>query len=415
MHQIKINKFTLSNGLRVLHVEDKTTSMVAVNTLYDVGAKDEQPNKTGLAHLMEHLMFGGSINVPEFDTVMQNAGGENNAWTSNDETNFYDILPANNIETALYLESDRMKSLSFSPESLNVQRNVVCEEFKQRNLNRPYGDLAELIRGLTFEKHPYQWLTIGRELSQIEKMSLDDVMDFFFSHYAPNNAILSIVGNITLEKTKILTEKWYGDISPRKVPIRHITPEPQQTKSRLLKVTRDVPNNVIYKAWHVPSIKTSDYYVTDVITDILAYGKSSRMPQNLIEKNHKFNQLDAYVGSLTDEGLIYVKGTMEDGVTFEEADLLIQKELDKLKESPIGEREMQKIRNCYEADKLYPSSIETVASDIAGFEMLRDANDYQTQVERHNAVTPEQVSLMARQLLNENNCSTLYYSKRQQA
>lgn len=407
-----INKFYLNNGLKVLHIEDTATPMVAVNIQYNVGAKDEKPDHTGFAHLMEHLMFGGSINVPNFDDIMQNAGGENNAWTTNDITNFYDVVPKENIEIALYLEADRMLGLSFSEQSLEVQRNVVCEEFKQRNLNRPYGDVDELIRNMVFKKHPYQWLTIGKELSHIQNTTIADVKEWFFSHYAPNNAILSIVGNISLERTKVLVEKYFGSIPSRTIADRCYEPEPKQTAPRHTNVERDVPNNYISKIYRAPSIKQKGYYVSDFLTDILSYGKSSRLNAHLVMQKNKFIQVESHIGSLDEEGLIYIKGIPERNVSLEEADALIKEEIEDFIANEISEKEMMKVKNGYESDKLYPSSINDVASDIAYFELLGDANNYNLQIEKHNKVTPEQILELASSVLVPNNCSTLFYHKK---
>lgn len=408
---LQINKHSLGNGLKILHVEDKTTPMVVINILYNVGAKDEEPTHTGFAHLMEHLMFGGSINVPNFDDVMQNAGGENNAWTTNDLTNFYDIVPRENIETALYLEADRMFSLCFSDQSLEVQRKVVCEEFKQRNLNRPYGDVEELIRGVVFKEHPYQWVTIGKELKHIQDTSMEDVKQWFFSHYAPNNAILSVVGNIDFEETKTLVKKYFSNIPFREIAKRAYKPEPKQTEARHLDVVREVPDNLICKIYRAPNVKSKDYYTSDFLTDIFSYSKSSRLNTHLVTQQHKFIQIDSHIGSLDEEGLIYIKGIPEKNISLEEADALIQNELDEFLKSSISDKEMQKIKNAYEADKLYPATIADIASDIAYYEMLGDADLYNQRIKSHNSVTAEQIFHLAKQILIPENCSTIYYSK----
>ena len=408
----QIHKHTLANGLKVLHVEDKTTPMIAVNVLYNVGAKDENPNHTGFAHLMEHLMFGGSINEPDFDAVMQNAGGENNAWTTNDHTNFYDIVPKENVETALYLEADRMLSLCFSEQSLEVQRQVVCEEFKQRNLNRPYGDVEELIRKLVFKEHPYQWITIGKELQHIQDTTMKDVKDWFFTHYAPNNAILSIVGNISECEAFQLAEKWFANIPMREIPTRNYPAEPKQIETRFLKVERDVPNDLICKIYRAPNIKHKDYYASDFLTDIFSFSSSSRLNTHLVKQQQKFVQIDSHIGSLDEEGLIYIKGIPEKSVSIEEADKLIQQEIELFLNSSISDVEMQKVKNGYEADKLYPAAINDIASDIAYYELLGDANLYNQRIEQHNAVTAESILKLAREVLKPENCSTLYYCKK---
>lgn len=409
MNNNKINKFTLKNGLRVLHIEDTTTPLVTVNTLYNVGAKDEDPNRTGLAHLMEHLMFGGSVYIPNFDEVLHNAGGEDNAWTSNDETNYYETLPANNIETALYLESDRMNCLNFSEESLNVQRKVVCEEFKQSTLNKPYGDLNTILRKMVFKNHPYKWQTIGKELSHIENVSLDIVKDFFYKHYAPNNAIISIVGNISFEKTKSLVEKWFQDIPERNLKKREINKEPDQTSYRKESVERNVPNSILVKAYRAPNIYDENYYTSDFITDILAFSESSILPQNLVINKHLFKNIDAYVGSLYDEGLIIIKGQPSEGISLSEAELYIDQELQKLTKKSIKEEDLTKIKNIYEAEKLYPCNTEHLAREIAKFELIDDANSYYEQIQKHNQVTPDQIKNLSNQIFQKHNCSCLYY------
>lgn len=408
---IKINKFKLDNGLRVLHVEDKSTPLVAINTLYDVGAKDEKPTHTGFAHLMEHLMFGGTNNIPDFDLMLQKAGGQNNAWTNNDLTNYYDIVPKENAEFIFYVESDRMRGLSFSKQSLLVQKQVVCEEFKQRNLNKPYGDLMEILRKMVFKHHPYQWLTIGKELKHIEKTTIDDVKEFFYEHYAPNNAILSVVGNISLDETQRLVLKWYSSIPSRNIKKRLCISEPIQSEPRFEEVSRKVASDCIVKAYHAPNIWHKDYYASDNLTDILSYNNSSWLPLHLVQEKQKFTQIDAYVASLFDEGVVQIKAIPRPEVSLEEADQLIQEEITHFLESPIEEREMQRIRNAYEADKLYPMPIDEMASDIAEFELRGDANLFNQQIEMHNSVTADDIKRVAKDIFKKENCSTLYYKK----
>lgn len=409
---LNINRFVLDNGLKVLHVEDKTTPMVAVNILYNVGAKDEKEDHTGFAHLMEHLMFGGSINEPNFDDVMQNAGGENNAWTTNDVTNFYDIVPKENVETAFYLEADRMYSLCFSEQSLKVQRQVVCEEFKQRNLNRPYGDVEELIRSMAFKNHPYKWITIGKELSHIQNTTMEDVKEWFFSHYAPNNAILSVVGNISFEETKVLADKWFSRIPVREIAKRLYKPEQKQTEARRNRVERDVPNDLICKVFHAPNVMHKDYYTSDFLTDILSFSKSSRLNKHLVMQKNKFIQIDSHIGSLDEEGLVYIKGIPEKNVSIEEAEQLIEEEIRLFIDSSIEEHEMQKVRNGYESDKLYPAAINDIASDIAYYELLGDCNLYNKRIETHNSVKAADILTLAKEIFVPENCSTLQYCKK---
>lgn len=261
---ITVNRFTLSNGLRVVHNHDSATAMVALDILYNVGSRDERPERTGMAHLFEHLMFGGSENVAEFDKALENAGGTNNAWTNSDYTNFYDIVPAHNAETAFWLESDRMKGLAFSDKALEVQRQVVCEEFKQVCLNQPYGDLQHYLNGLAYKEHPYRIPVIGKELSHIENVTQDEVRRFFYDHYAPNNAVISVTGNITVERTREFVEKWFSDIPMRKIAPRLYNPEPEQTEARRLTVTGRAPQTVIVKAYHMPGYNHPDYPACDI-------------------------------------------------------------------------------------------------------------------------------------------------------
>ena len=317
---ITINRHTLANGLRIVHSEDKNTQMVALNVLYNVGARDEHPNHTGFAHLFEHLMFGGSIHIPDYDTHVQNAGGENNAWTNNDITNYYITLPRQNVETGFWLESDRMLSLDFSERSLEVQRHVVIEEFKQRNLNQPYGDVGHLVRGLVYQKHPYRWPTIGLEPAHIEHATLDEVKDFFFRFYAPNNAILAVTGNISFEDTVSLAEKWFGSIPRRNVQPRNLPIEPPQTEERRLTVERNVPVDALHMIFHKGDRLHPDYHVFDMLSDLLSAGRSSRLIQHLVVERQIFGSVDAYISGSIDAGMFYVVGKVAPSVTLEEAE-----------------------------------------------------------------------------------------------
>ena len=271
---MKINRHVLDNGLRLIHTQDQSTQMVALNVLYDVGARDEHPDHTGFAHLFEHLMFGGSLHIPDYDTPLQLAGGENNAWTNNDITNYYLTVPRQNAEIGFWLESDRMLSLNFSERSLDIQRGVVMEEFKQRCLNQPYGDVGHILRPLAYQVHPYQYPTIGKELAHIANATLDEVKEFFFCFYAPNNAILSVTGNISFEKAISLTEKWFASIPRREVIRRKLQQEPQQTEERRLTVERNVPLDALFIAYHMCDHHHPDYYAFDILSDLLSNGCS---------------------------------------------------------------------------------------------------------------------------------------------
>lgn len=407
---LKYNRFVLGNGLRVIHLEDKNTPMVVVNTLYDVGARDESPDRTGMAHLFEHLMFGGSANVPSFDDPIQQAGGEDNAWTTNDYTNYYEVLPSQNAEIAFWLESDRMLALEFSQRSLDVQKQVVCEEFKQRNLNQPYGDVSHLMRSLVFKQHPYSWPTIGLELSHIESVDLEFEKQFFYSHYAPNNAILSVVGNISLAETKRLVEKWYADIPRREVVKRDIPREPEQTEPRFMEVERNVPADAIYKAFRSPRRMDEDYYVSDLMSDILANGRSSRLFQRMVCERKLFLSVDACILGDIEEGLFYVNGKLADGVSFEEADKALNDELQALCNELLDEHELEKVKNKYESNRLFGDiSLLNKANSLCYYELLGDVELINTELSYYQKVTAEDVRSLARKLFRPENCSTIYY------
>ena len=407
---ITINRKILDNGLRIVHSEDKSTRMVAINVLYDVGARDEHPEHTGFAHLFEHLMFGGSIHIPDYDTHVQNAGGENNAWTNNDITNYYITLPKQNVETGFWLESDRMLSLDFNEKSLEVQRHVVIEEFKQRNLNQPYGDVGHLVRGMAFQKHPYQWPTIGKEPAHIENATLDEVKDFFFRFYAPNNAILSVTGNISFEKTVALAEKWFGPIPRRNVRPQNLPEEPQQTEERRLVVERNVPVDALYMAFHKCDRKHPDYHTFDLMSDILCNGRSSRLIQHLVQQKQVFSSIDAYISGSIDNGLIQIGGKPAPGVSLEEAEAAVWQELEAMKTERIDESELEKVKNRYESEQIFSNiNYLNVATNLAFFELIGQAEDINHEVEKYRAVTAEHIMEVSKQTFVKENCSVLYY------
>jgi predicted Zn-dependent peptidase len=408
---LNIEKFQLSNGLRVVHHADVSSPTVIINTLYDVGAKDEDPDQTGFAHLFEHLMFGGSINIPSYDQPVQQSGGENNAWTSNDITNYYIILPFQNAETGFWLESDRMLSLDFNQKGLDAQKQVVMEEFKQRNLNQPYGDAGHLMRSMAYKVHPYRWPVIGKELSHIERVTLEDVKAFFFSHYAPNNAILSVAGNITLEETKRLAEKWFGSIPARDIKKRNLPVEPLQQEPRFMTVERNVPVNAIYKAYHICDRRSPDYYVFDVISDILANGNSARLYQRLLKKEKLFTEVNAYISGDIEPGLLHLTGKLAKNVSFEEANNGLERELEALKTEIVGEKELEKVKNKYESGQLFNEiNLLNKANNMAYFELLSQAEDMNLEIAKYRAVTVEQIREKARETFVKGNGSTLYYN-----
>ena len=407
---INYEKFELDNGLKVIVHEDNTTPLVALNILYNVGARDEDPDKTGFAHLFEHLMFGGSVNIPSYDEPLQIAGGENNAFTNNDITNYYLTIPAQNLETGFWLESDRMLSLAFTPKSLEVQRSVVIEEFKQRYLNQPYGDVWLLLRPLAYKVHPYQWATIGKEIRHIEEATLEDVKAFFKKWYAPNNAILTIAGNCSVETAKQLCEKWFAPIPKAEIPARNLPAEPVQTEKRIFEVERDVPNSHLYMTWHCCARNDQEFYATDLLSDILSRGKSSRLYQRLVKDAGLFTDLNAYLMGDLDKSLFLVEGKLVNGVSMEEAEQAINTELEKVKED-ISAKELQKVKNKSEATLEFSEmSIGNKALNLAYYELLGDAGLCNRQSAMYNAVTVSEIQQVARAIFTDNNCSILRYN-----
>lgn len=407
---IQFERFTLANGLRVIVHRDTSTPMAVVNVMYDVGARDENPQKTGFAHLFEHLMFGGSLHIENYDEPLQMAGGENNAYTTNDLTNYYIQLPAENIETAFWLESDRMLSLAFGEKSLDVQRKVVCEEFKEHYINKPYGDAWHKMRELAYEVHPYRWMTIGKELSHVEKAKLEDVKDFFFKFYRPVNAILVVAGNVTVEQAKQLSEKWFGDIPPGEKYDRHLPQEPLQAKARRQEIRADVPLDALYKAWHISSRLDKKYYITDLITDILSGGGSSRLYHSLVKEKKLFSNIECYHFGSIDDGLLAIEGKLVKGIKMEVAEKAVDEELEKMKKELVSETELEKVKNKTESTIAFEDmSVMNRANSLAFYELLGDAELMNSELEKYAAVTTEDILDESRNIFKEENSSTLYY------
>lgn len=407
---IQFDKFQLSNGLRVIVHKDQSTPIACLNILYDVGARDEDPEQTGFAHLFEHLMFGGSVNIENYDEPLQLVGGENNAFTTNDITNYYLTLPVENLETGFWLESDRMLSLAFSDKSLEVQRNVVIEEFKQRYLNQPYGDVWLLLRPMAYKVHPYMWDTIGKEIAHIENAKIENVKNFFKKYYCPNNAIMVVAGNVEVEEIKRLAEKWFGPI-PRGVDNkRNLPKEPQQTAERTLTVERNVPVDAIYKAFHMCSRKDKAYYAVDLISDVLSQGNSSRLHKALIKEKKLFSDIHAYVLGDFDEGLFVISGKLAQGVSMEEADAAIWQELEKIKNEHVAAEELTKVKNKMEATHVF-GEVEVLnkATNLAISELLGNTNLINEEVQNYLNVTVEEIKKQAQLVFKKENCSTLYY------
>ena len=410
---IAYNRFVLENGLRVLVHPDLTTPMAVVNVMYDVGARDESPDKTGFAHLFEHLMFGGSINIKDYDEPLQKAGGENNAYTTNDLTNYYCQLPAQNLETAFWLESDRMVSLAFSKKSLETQRKVVCEEFKEHYINKPYGDSWHKMRELAYTTHPYRWMTIGKNLQQIEEAKLEDVKAFFFQHYTPANAILVVAGNVTTEQVKALTVKWFSPIASGEKYNRKVPQEPKQTTPRFLDVHADVPLDAFYKTWHMDARLDQGYYVTELITEILGGGQSSRLYQSLVKEQQLFSNIDCYHFGSTDKGLLAIEGKLVKGRKMEEAERAVAEELNKIKSLPVSEVELEKVKNKTESSIAFEDmTIMNRANSLAYYELLGDADLMNEELSRYQAITAQEIQQHSQEIFDENNSNTMrYYSK----
>ncbi|MDD2635965.1 MAG: pitrilysin family protein [Bacteroidales bacterium] len=410
---IKFDRFILKNGLTLLVYQDKSTPLVSVNTLYKVGAVNEDDNRTGFAHLFEHLMFGGSVNVPDFDTVLQRAGGENNAFTNNDITNYYITVPLQNIETAFYLESDRMLELAFSSKSLDVQKNVVSEEFRQRYLNQPYGDVSLYLRPLAYTQHPYKWATIGKEISHITEANLQEVKDFFYNHYAPNNAILVVAGNVKPDNILKLAEKWFGNIPNRNLKKNLIPIEPLQTQKRELTLERDVTADAIYMAYHMSDRLSDDYYASDLISDLLSNGKSSMFNINLVKGDKLFSQLDAYIQGSTFPGLFMINGRLYPETDFERAEIKIKEQLDKIIRGEFSNRDLQKVKNRAISAMLFARVHHlNIAMELAYLEALGDAEMINGIESKYQQVTHEKIMEVASKIFRDENLSCVYYKSK---
>ncbi|MEY3120467.1 MAG: hypothetical protein RL548_824 [Bacteroidota bacterium] len=407
---IQFEKFQLDNGLKVLVHQDTSTPMAVVNVLYNVGAKDEDPAKTGFAHLFEHLMFGGSVNIPVYDEPLQRAGGENNAYTTNDLTNYYCQIPAENIETAFWLESDRMLSLAFSKKSLEVQRKVVCEEFKEHYINKPYGDAWHKMRSLAYTQHPYRWMTIGASLAHVEDATMEDVKDFFFQFYRPNNAILVVTGNVETEQVKKLAEKWFGPIEAGKAYVRNLPKEPLQEKTRSMDVRADVPLDMLMMTWHMGGRFDEGYHATDLITEVLGGGTSARLYEQLIKVKQIFSSIDCYHFGTVDPGLLVIEGKLVKGISMAVAEKAVLEEIEKIKNEILDAKEVQKVINKTESVICFEDmSIMNRAHSLAYYELLGDADLMNKELGMYQRVTPTMIQHTAQQIFQENNRNTLYY------
>lgn len=412
---ITFSEFKLKNGLHVIVHEDPTVQIAVVNILYDVGSRDENEQKTGFAHLFEHLMFGGSVNIPNYDEPLQLVGGENNAFTNTDITNYYLTLPAVNVETAFWLESDRMLSLSFDPKVLDVQRKVVVEEFKQRYFNQPYGDVWLKLRPLAYEKHSYKWATIGKEISHIEDATDDDVKDFFFKHYVPENAILVVAGNVTVDQVKELSKKWFEPIPGGKKPLRKLEAEPAQKSKRILDVKENVPANALYKAYHMGGRFDENYYAADLLSDVLSRGQSSRLYNQLVKEKEIFTSISSFVMGTIDPGLLVVSGRVKDGIELADAEAEVNKILQTLIVEGITEEELEKVKN-QAVSTIEFGEIEVInrAMALAFAALSGDTNLVNTEKDKIDSVTAKDIQRAAKEILREENSSVLYYRSMKQ-
>ena len=408
---IRSSSATLDNGLRIVHHADSYTPMVAVDLLYGVGARDEDPGHTGIAHLLEHMMFGGSANVPDFDRHTERACGWNNAWTSNDYTNFYSVVPAENIETIFWLESDRMLQPSFTSETFDVQRQVVIEEFKQTCLNRPYATLGHSLRALLYQVHPYRWPTIGLTPDHIASLTLDRVRTFFHANYTPDRAVLSVAGNIAFERVVELADKWFGNIPRGNVPRRILPAEPLPDAPRRLTVKgANEPQTSITIAYPMMAHGCEGYEAADIITDILAAGRASRFHQTLIAQGNVFTEADASILGSDQPGYIMVNGLIAPGIDNpeEQAEQTLLQQLSRLTDDGITPHELQRAVNRFESRFRY-SKAGILAKAQALAKAAMQGYDINSVTARYRALNVDHVNATARALLRPDRSATLLY------
>jgi len=412
---IHFQEFTLDNGLRVIVHEDNSVPTAVFNIMYHVGSRDEDENKTGFAHLFEHLMFGGSVNIPQYDREVQRVGGENNAFTSTDVTNYYITLPSSNLEIAFWLESDRMLGLNFHEDVLEREKNVVIEEFKQRYLNQPYGDAWLKLRPLAYRKHPYRWATIGKEIAHIEQATMTDVQDFFFHHYAPNNAVLCVAGNVSFKQVNYLAEKWFGDIPPRDIPVRNLPQEDTQKEYRYIKITDKVPTNMLYMAFHTVAKNHHNFYATDLLSDLLGRGKSSRLYRELVKEREIFTSLNAYLVSSFDPGLLVINGKMTNGISWETVSQTVWEVILKLTQEEITQTELEKVKNQAESSLIYGEmELFNRALNLCYGALMGNTNFINEEIDKIESVTSADILGIAHQILRPENCSALFYESKQE-
>lgn len=408
---IPFQRYKLKNGLRLLVHEDPSTPMAAVNVLYNVGSRDEDPQQTGIAHLFEHFMFCGSKNVPDYDTPLQKVGAVNNAYTSQDHTQYYIILPANNLETALWIESDRMLELAFQQEGLDVQKQVVIEEFKETSLNRPYGDLWGLFNDFVFEKYPYKWMPIGKEISHIESVTMDVMRDFFYRFYRPDNAVLVVGGNVRFGEVVPLVEKWFGDIPAGGCAEKHLPEEPAQTAAKRLSVERDVPYPMLLKGWKMPPRRHPDFYGYDLLSDLFSSGQSSYLYQKFVMETPLFSDISLTVSGTAGPGIFALVARPAEGVDVDKANDELNQYL--YRDFQFGEElphDLQKVKNKNESVLLNNEiKLSSRTSILAVSESISRAEDFARDDEAYRAVTEEQIRRVAAEVFRPEKECTLFY------
>ena len=407
---LQFQRHILSNGLRLIVHEDPSTPLASCNVVYRVGSRDENPDMTGMAHLFEHFMFTGSKNIADFDAQLQSVGAINNAYTTQDITHYYITLPAVNIEHALWLESDRMMELAFQQEKLDIQKHVVIEEFKENFLNRPYGDMWLLYNQFYFQKHPYQWLPIGKEISHIEKVSMEDMKNFFYRFYRPNNAVLTISGNVHFEEIVPLVEKWFGPIPAGPALERKFPQEEHPTQHRLFEVKRNVPADMLFKGWPTCGRLDADFYAYDMLSDLFGSGQSSYLYKKFVMEEAVFTDISAYITGTLDPGGFIIGGRPAEGVSIEEADQKLNDFLYKLPENSVNSHDLQKVKNRVESLILQNDiKIEDRSSSLAVAECFSCAEDFNDETQRYFAVTEEQINTLCNKMFRQEQEATMYY------
>ena len=408
---IPYTKKILPNGLTVVVNRDRASKLAAVNILYKVGARNENPARTGFAHLFEHLMFRGTREVPNFDLPVQMASGDNNAFTNNDYTDFYITLPKDNIETALWLESDRMEGLEITPAKFEAEKKVVIEEFRQRYLNQPYGDQTMLLRALAYKVHPYRWATIGLTIDHIAGATLEEVEAFYRAHYRPSNAVLSISADIEEERMLELAEKWFAPLADHPADAVAIPQEPVQTEARRAEEERDVPASTLTVAYHMGGRTDADFYTADLVSDLLSGGDSGRLYTHLVKERQLLSSVNAYVTGDVDPGLFVFTGQLLPGVTPETAEAAFREEIALLQTTPATVYEIEKVKNKFEANTLFGElNVMNKAMNLGFYEMLGDLELINREVDLYRAVTDEQIRSFSSRTFRPENSSTLIYN-----